>query len=272
VADSTGSGVHSLSNARVADRPLAGAGVLVTRPARQAGPLAQKIAALGGSPIIFPAIVILPPPDASPLAALHGRLHEFDVAIFVSANAAEFGVPASGRWPEGVAVYAPGPGSAEALAALGIAGVQVPATTFDSEGLLALPELTDVRGKRIVIFRGEGGRELLAATLRQRGARVDHVACYRRARPASAAGLAAAFRDQCIDVVTVTSSEGIDNLWSVLDAPARAAWQAVTTLAPHPRIVARARELGLAATATAGGDAGLLAGLLQWSASHLTRS
>lgn len=272
MADSAGPGAHSSSNARAADHPLTGVGVLVTRPARQAGPLAQKIAALGGSPIIFPAIVILPPPDAAPLAALHGRLREFDAAIFVSANAAEFGVPASGQWPEALAVYAPGQGTAEALAALGIAGVQIPATTFDSEGLLALPGLTDVRGKRIVIFRGEGGREFLADTLRQRGACVDHVACYRRARPASGAGLAAAFGEGRIEIVTVTSSEGIDNLWSVLDAPARARWQAVPTLAPHPRIAARARELGLAATVTAGGDAGLLAGLLECSASRFHRS
>src|SRR6185295_3375161 len=104
------------------------------------------------------------------------------------------------NWPERLAVLAPGPGTAEALAATGIAGARVPATTFDSDGLLRLPELADVRGKLVLILRGDGGREQLAEALRSRGARVDTIACYRRARPASGVhGLAGAFRDGLVD-------------------------------------------------------------------------
>jgi len=101
---------------------------------------------------------------------------------------------------------------------------------------------------------------------------VEYVGCYRRARPESgAAGLAEAFREGGIDAVTITSSEGLDNLWALADAGIRAAWIAQPTFAPHPRIAAHARRLGLDTIETAGGDAGLLAGLLEWVAAHPTR-
>ncbi len=248
------------------DRPLAGLGVLVTRPARQAGAFAQKLAALGAAPVVFPAIAILPPANPEVLARVHVALADYDIAVFVSANAAEYGAPDPRRWPAKLAAFAPGPGTAEALAAVGIGGARVPTTSFDSEGLLALPELSAVGGKRVVIFRGDGGRDHLGDTLSARGATVDYVACYRRAAPqSSAAGLGEAFHDGRIDAVTLTSSEGTDNLWALADDAMRAAWRAVPTFVPHPRIAAHARELGLPVIATAGGDAGLIAGLLEWS-------
>jgi uroporphyrinogen-III synthase len=246
---------------------LAGLGILVTRPARQAGAFAQKIAALGASPVIFPAIAILPPADRAALERAHAELAKYDFAVFVSANAVEYGSPEARRWPAGLIAFAPGPGTAEALAAAGIAGARVPATTFDSDGLLALPELAEPRGKRIAIFRGDGGREQLGDTLRARGAEVDYVACYRRAAPASGAqGLAEAFRDGRIHAVTITSSEGLDNLWALADEASRAAWRSVPTFVPHPRIAKCARGLGLGVVETGGGDAGLIAGLVEWAA------
>jgi uroporphyrinogen-III synthase len=135
--------------------------------------------------------------------------------------------------------------------------------------LLALPELTNVTGRHVVVFRGEGGRELLVDTLRARGAQVDTVACYRRAAPASgAAGLDEAFAQRRVDAITITSSEGLDNLWVIVAPSTREIWRALPTFVPHARIAERAREHGLRAVATAGGDAGLLAGLLEWFASH----
>jgi len=250
--------------------PLSGLGILVTRPARQAAGFAQKLAALGGEPVIFPAIAILPPADPAALRHAHAALANYDIAIFISPNAVEYGVPDPRDWPARLAVFAPGPGTAEALAAAGIAGARVPATTFDSDGLLGLPELADVRGKFVLILRGDGGREQLAEALRSRGARVDTVACYRRARPGSGVqGLAEAFRDGLIDAVTITSSEAIDNLWSMADDSIRAAWRARPTFAPHPRIAEHACDKGLShVVETAGGDAGLIAGLLEWAAAH----
>jgi uroporphyrinogen-III synthase len=259
--------VHPLTRPTEPVGPLQGRGILVTRPARQAGGFAMKIAALGGVPVVFPAIVILPPLDPAPLARAHAQLATYDVAIFVSANAVEYGAPDWRRWPDRLATFAPGPGTAEALAAVGIAGARIPPTTSDSDGLLAMDQLTEVRGKRIVIFRGDAGREHLGDTLRARGAIVDYVSCYRRARPESgSAGLAEAFREQRIHAVTITSSEGLDNLWTLSDPAIRTAWRMLPTFAPHPRIAAGGRDLGLRIIETGPNDAGLIAGLLEWAA------
>jgi uroporphyrinogen-III synthase len=194
------------------------------------------------------------------------------MAIFVSANAAEYGAPDPRRWPTTLAVFAPGPGTAEALAAVGLSGARVPATTYDSDGLLALPELASPVGKRVLILRGDSGREQLGDALRARGARVDHVSCYRRARPASGAvGLVEAFAQHRIDAVTITSSEGLDNLWALAGETTREAWRKLPTFVPHPRIAEHARAHGLDAIETPGGDAGLVAGLLQWFAANPER-
>jgi len=244
---------------------LHGIGVLVTRPARQAAGLVAELAALGARPIVFPAIVILPPANPAALASAHAELGSYDAAIFVSANAAEYGAP--GRWPRNVTAYATGPGTAAALAAVGVPDVRIPDTTFDSEGLLALAALREIRGKRIAIFRGEGGRGHLGDTLRTRGARVDYVDCYRRAPPASGAGgLVETLRAGGVQALTLTSAEGLDNLCALLEPADRALLGRVPAFVPHPRIAEHARSLGFTATSTGSGDAGLIAGLLEWFA------
>jgi uroporphyrinogen-III synthase len=247
---------------------LHGASILITRPVRQAAGLAREIAALGGKPLIFPAIVILPPEDRIELDRAQREIARYDYAVFVSANAVEYGVADPAAWPEHLAAFAPGPGTAAALAAVGITNVRIPQTTMDSEGLLALPELATIAGKRIAVFRGSGGREVLGTTLTARGATVDYVNCYRRAKPeAGAAGLEDALRDGRIDAVTLTSREGLDNLWEMLGNDSRARLVAKPTFVPHPRIAARASELGIAPViVTPPADAGLLASLLEYFA------
>lgn len=246
--------------------PLRGAGIVITRPARQAAGLAQQIAALGGRPVVFPAIVILPPTEVAPLRAVQGELARYDIAIFVSANAVEYGVADPRGWPSRIVTLAPGPGTAAALGALGIADVRMPTTTMDSEGLLALPELRDVAAKRVVVFRGQGGRELLSTELEARGAIVVQVECYRRAKPQSgASGLIEAWREKRIDAVTLTSGEGLDNLWSILGVEGREFLAATPTFVPHERIGARARLLGFTQVIVTGpADAGLIASLLEY--------
>lgn len=249
---------------------LAGVGVIVTRPQRQAAALAQKLANVGATPIIWPAIVILPPFDRAALDRAHATLASYDIAVFVSANAVEYGAPDPRAWPRSLRIFAPGPGTAEALAGVGLTGAQIPQTTFDSEGLLALPDLRGVAGRRVVVFRGQGGRELLGDTFRQRGAWVDYVSCYRRAAPTSGAeGLLGALREGRAHALTLSSAEGIDNLIAAVGDEGRAMLARIPSFVPHPRIADHARRAGLhGVTPAATGDAGLIAGLLEWFAAH----
>jgi len=255
-----------------ASAALRGARIVITRPARQAAGLAQQIAVLGGKPVVFPAIVILPPVDRSALERAQHDLAQYDYAVFVSANAVEYGVGNPASWPVNLVALAPGAATAAALAAVGIGNIRIPATTMDSEGLLELPELADVAGKRIVIYRGGGGRELLGETLVGRGARVDCVDCYRRAKPhGDFTTIASAWRAGEIDALTLTSSEGLDNLWELFDDVSRPSIIATPTFVPHARIAERARGLGFRRViVTAPTDAGLLSSLLEYVASQRT--
>ena len=261
--------VHPLDVPPPRKGPLAGVGVLVTRPARQVAGLVRQLAALDATAVVFPAIVILPPHDGTSLARAHAALASYDAAIFVSGNAAEYGVPLAMQWPATLPAFATGPGTAAALAAVGVGEVRVPSATYDSEGLLALPELVAVSGKRIVIFRGEGGRDVLARTLRERGAQVDYAECYRRSAPEGGGeGLAEAILGGRVQAMTITSREGLDNLCNLLTAPVRARLARVPAFVPHPNIAVHARARGFEAVVTGPGDDGLVAGLLEWFAQH----
>jgi len=245
---------------------LAGRRVVVTRPGGQTAHMAALIRAAGGEPVLFPALEILDAEDLRPLLALVERLDAFDLAIFISANAVNKAldlVHARRTWPAGLRVATVGAGSARALARRGFAAVIAPTERFDSEALLELQELKDVQGRRVVIFRGDGGRELLGDTLSARGAVVEYAACYRRGRPqADVAPLVARAARRELDAFTVTSSEGLANLFDMLDEAGREWLKRTPLFAPHERIAAAARALGVQTVVLTGpGDEGLVAGL-----------
>jgi uroporphyrinogen-III synthase len=238
--------------------------VLVTRPPQQAAALAQAIQTAGGTAFVFPALEI----EAVPAAALSeplAHLAKADLVIFISPNAAQYGMAAIGKLPASAQCFAVGPGTARALAGHGVSEVVTP-DGQDSEALLALPHLHDVAGKHVVIVRGVGGRTLLADTLRQRGATVHYLECYRRVRPqADAAALLAQWQTGGIDAVTVTSAETLHNLAALLGDAGRPLLLRTPLFVPHEKIAAAARDFGVAQViATAGGDAGLVAGLINW--------
>lgn len=252
--------------------PLAGRTIVVTRPRAQAGALADAIEAAGGQPLLFPLLDISPADDRRPLQAAAERLAGFRLAVFISPNAVDHAVPAllaGGPWPAGTIPAAVGQGTVKALAAHGVHGCVAPTERFDSEALLALPEMQAeaVAGRRVAIFRGDGGRELLADTLRERGADVECVACYRRSPPAGGAGtLINAWGAGALDAVTVSSSEGLRYLWDMLDEGSRARLSATPVFVPHARIADNARALGLAEVVLTGpADAGIIAGLCAYN-------
>ena len=245
--------------------PLAGLKIVVTRPREQAADFARRIEQAGATPILFPLLEISPPADERPLRDAVSRLAEFDLAIFVSPNAVRYGMQAilaAGALPPQLKIATVGQGSARALRELGVATVIAPQERFDSEALLALPELQDVAGLRVAIFRGDGGRELLCDTLVSRGAMVEYVECYRRSR--SQQDIAAL--DRAADTIIVTSNEALGYLWDMLDTAGRGHFSAVPLFVPHARIAEVATRLGWREVVlAAGGDDGLVSGLIAWA-------
>lgn len=242
---------------------------MITRPVHQAQPLAGMIRAAGGQAIPFPVLEILDADDLKPLNALIDRLEAFDLAVFISPNAVNKAmnlIAARRALPAKLRIAAIGRGSVKALRQFGIRKVIAPVKRFDSEALLALPPLQDVRGQRVVIFRGEGGRELLGNTLIARGACLEYAACYRRGKPnLDAAPLLQAWARNELHAIIVTSSEGLRNFFEMVGKPGQRSLRTTPLVVPHLRIAETARGLGLGnVVLTEAGDEGIVAGLCQY--------
>lgn len=250
---------------------LGGRGIAVTRPLHQAEAMAALIREAGGVPIVCPVLEIQDVADLAPLAALIDRLDEFDFAVFISPNAVHKAmnlIRARHALPEHLRVAAVGKGSARELRRFGVAQVLVPASRFDSEALLDLPEFADVAGKRVIIFRGEGGRELLGDTLVARGARIEYAECYRRARPQGHAdALLRAWARNELAAVTVTSSESLHNLYDMVGKLGQQWLKKTPLFVSHPRIAEAARHLGLTEVVVAeAGDENMVRAIAAWFA------
>jgi uroporphyrinogen-III synthase len=248
------------------DLPLAGLKIVVTRPRDQVAQLARRIEQEGGIPLLFPLLDIAAVQDTKTLHEQIARLGQFNLAIFISPNAVRYGIAAireTGAVPNSLKIATVGQGSAKALRELGIANVIAPTERFDSEGLLALSELQNVAGWHVMIFRGDGGRELLGDTLKVRGATVEYATCYQRSKPQQDAGV---LLSTLPDAITVTSSEALGYLWQMLNGSARAVLRDTPLFVPHARIAELAREQGwLQVQLTASGDDGLLSTLITWA-------
>lgn len=221
------------------DSALAGVGVLITRPRHQAAELVDAITAAGGSPVLFPVLDIVPH-DASSIADAQKELQLPDIAIFVSPNAVRFGLEYAAA--DRVAVV--GPATAAAIESAGRdVDIRSP-SGFDSEHLLATEPLQDVAGKVIRIIRGQAGRELLAETLRGRGAIVEYLSVYERIRPdypvAVIDALEQQWRSDAIHAVTVMSVESFDNLVALLPEWCRSRLRKTPLVTPATRVIKEA--------------------------------
>lgn len=203
---------------RVHDLPLRDHRVLITRPRSQSQNLSELVRAAGGEAIIFPAVEIIQKQISDKEIRLLKGLVAGDILIFISRNAVRFlghafDNPAN-RF-SGMTVLAVGPGTAEVLKEQGFNNVISPDRGSGSEAVLELGLLQEgsVRGKKIVILRGAGGRELLRHTLLQRGAEVDVVELYYRGRPSvDNAVVKKIWHQSPPDVIVITSGEGLKNL------------------------------------------------------------
>ena len=223
---------------------LAGIGVLVTRPAKQAHGLRDRLKNIGAIPLPYPLFEIVgrSPPAAADLSV------DYDWLIFISANAVDHGLPwlVDSRAAIGSRVAAVGPASAAALAESGVQVDLLPGDEFSSTGLLAMPALQQVAGARCLIVRGLGGKGTLARELKRRGAAVEYLECYERL-PATldTDALRAWVTRSQVKVVTFTSSRGAERFWESLPEDLKP-WAITAPLAVLSTAVAdRARRLGL---------------------------
>ena len=248
--------------------------VIITRPRAQAHALAQQVAALGREVVLLPLLEIFPLPDQTHLAATMADLARYAMVAFVSPNAIDAAFAHIGAWPLGVTIAVLGEGSRAALAgqgidpaAVNIVSPQDPARS-DSENLLQTLDLAALKGCKVLIVRGESGRELMADGLRAAGAVVTTVAAYGRRVPA----MTPALEQQLLSLLErdndwiITSSEALRGLLALvgeLGSPESVVkMQQQHVIVPHARIGETAVSLGLARLTLCGsGDERLLAAL-----------
>lgn len=232
--------------------------VIVTRPAAQAAEWVRRLGIEHIDAVALPLIGVAPVADAAAVQTAWATLATQRLVVFVSPNAVEhfFALRPSGRcWPLGVLAGSPGPGTTRTLLDLGVPAAQTVAPAadaeqFDSEALWQQLAALDWQGARVLIVRGDGGRDWLTDTLRSRGAQVAHVAAYRREAPvfdtAQRSLLATALQQPDAHLWHFSSSEAIDHLERVSVGFGPSRWAESRALATHPRIAERARRLGIA--------------------------
>ena len=230
---------------------LSGLTVLITRPSNQADSLRRAIESAGAKTLSLPLIEINRLNDAQAIQELRNKVLQLDSyqsLIFVSNNAVSFGGEViNNYWPQfpiGIEVIAIGPTTAEAASEqLGCEVIQ-PSSGMTSEDILRLPALSNVSDKKIAIVRGQGGRELLADTLRERGAIVDYLEAYRRTPvDYTSADFCNRLQKSAVNVLTVSSGESLDRLTHLLAANGKMLQQ-FKLLVPSERIGRQAKKAG----------------------------
>jgi uroporphyrinogen-III synthase len=248
--------------------------VVVTRPHHQAATLVAQLQAAGREAVLFPLLSIEPLRDTGALRATLGRLADFALVAFVSPNAIDAVFALQPSWPRETMFAVMGEGSRQALARHGV--TEVNATILsprnlertDSQTLLEVLDLDRLRGREVLIVRGESGRELLADRLREAGVGVTQAAAYRRVAPPLDAGR----RAQLVQLLArrcdwiITSSEALrillEQAAQVAGDDGVASLRRQHLVVPHVRIEETARALGFTdISLTGSGDERLLAAL-----------
>lgn len=220
--------------------------VLLTRPAEESALLAASLSDVGIFSSSLPLLEIEALPVTPEQQAVWADLGRYCAVIVVSKPAARLGVQRLDRhWPR-LPWFSVGAATAQVLADQGL-DVHYPPSGDDSEALLALPALREAIARtdaRVLILRGEGGRELLAERLREQGASVDYLELYRRFLPAYDPGvLMQRIQLERLNGLVVSSGQ----VFLHLQALAGSDWPQVARLplfVPSPRVYEMARAAG----------------------------
>lgn len=218
--------------------------ILITRPAPKGQELANQLTQAGYSALSYPLFSYQASPAFSQhqAALLKGAI---DIVVFVSVAAVEFAQfqLAIDTW-QTKTIVAVGDATANALTKLNIKA-QIP-TRFDSEGMLSMPELKDVKDKNIMIIRGDDGRELLADTLIKRGANVSYCQSYQRVWQLPDESTLQSWHKNQITHVVITSVAMLENMVNLLVSPDNYWQKSCVWLVASERIAAQAKCFQLA--------------------------
>lgn len=198
---------------------LQGQVILNTRPLQQQADLSALLESDGARVLSFAAIDIMAAPSTPFHENLARDIGQYDIVIFVSRNA----VDAAFRWleeiPANTRLAIIGEASRIALA-LQVADLEqrlISSEPYNSEALLNADELQSVAGRRILILRGQSGRNLLGDRLQARGAEVSYCEVYRRELPQPAPGVFARLVKAAFPTLALlTSNEGMQNLMQLV--------------------------------------------------------
>lgn len=224
--------------------------ILVTRPLPQGEELVSRLRALGRVAWSFPLIEFTPGRELAALPRQLAALGADDLLFALSQHAVEFAharlLQESQRWPADPAYFSIGRTTALALHTVSGKNIRYPLDREISEVLLQLPELQNIAGKKALILRGNGGRELLGDTLRDRGAEVTFCECYQRcAKYYDGAEEAMRWQSRGVTTLVVTSGEMLQQLWSLIPQWYREQWLLHCSLiVVSERLALQARELG----------------------------
>ncbi|MGC8119987.1 uroporphyrinogen-III synthase [Marinobacter sp. VGCF2001] len=226
---------------------LEGRRILVCRPEPEASRLAEAFRRAGASVKVMPMMVREPLPETPEQRTILQELDNFSHIIAVSPYAARRLLDEIDQWwpqlPTGIQWYGVGAGTAAVFRDYGLKA-RMPATGWTSEALLALASLQRLDGEKVLLARGEHGRELIRQTLTQRGAQITTLPLYRRSLPYySAKQVQSAFADFCPDVVIALSGETLNNLVA-LGARHQAPLPPALIVVPAQRVAEQARTLG----------------------------
>jgi uroporphyrinogen-III synthase len=230
-------------------KPLKGARILVTRPEHQADKLCQLINGQGGVAVQLPTLDIVAHDNKAAIEKKLANLDKFQWLVFISANAVNFALKANGGKIQGKTtprIAAIGPSTAQALQLAGMPVDVMPAAPYNSEALLAMAQMQDIRGQSFLIVRGEGGREDLANSLRGRGAEVDYLQVYKRIIPSKDNNrhVLVLLATKSLDVITATSVETLQNLLAMVGVGAHQQLFAIPLVVISERIRGVAVEMG----------------------------
>ncbi|WP_227734112.1 uroporphyrinogen-III synthase [Yersinia proxima] len=203
--------------------------ILVTRPSPAGEQLVSRLRALGRVAYHAPLIDFSPGDDLPKLPALLQDMQAGDLVFALSQNAIRYANPLLKRnnlsWPTQLSYYAIGRNTALALHTASRLHVTVPPTGETSEMLLSLPDLQQLTGKKALLLRGNGGRELLGESLTERGATVTFCECYQRS-PIFYDGSeqSAHWQRSGVNILVVTSGEMLQQIYTLVPDYYRSSW------------------------------------------------